>query len=146
MWPGHPAYSCPASDAWTAAAARPPQPGGSPSTGAPEKPAREPEPSLQRPGDTAAVGLGEATTAGAGLAPMEVPGYAASRLPTWTWARSLVTPGHNTQPGESARERQSSQNSLRLIMSHDVGSLISAFILCLGSGKRIIIFCFSPGK
>lgn len=146
MWPGHPAYSCPASDAWKAAAARPPQPGGSPSTGAPEKPASEPEPSLQRPGDTAAVGLGEVTTAGAGLAPMEAPGYAASRLPTWTWARSLVTPGHNTQPGESARERQSSQHSLLLIMSYDVGSLISAFISVPGFREKNNYFLFFSWK
>ena len=80
--------------------------------------------------------------AGAGLAPMKAPGYTASRLPTWTWARSLVPPGHNTQPGESVRERQSSQHSLLLIMSYDVGSLISAFISVPGFREKNNYFLF----
>lgn len=62
--------------------------------------------------DTAAVGLGRPPRQGAGLAPMEVPGYACIPAPDLDLGKQLVTPGHNTQPGESARERQSSQNSL----------------------------------
>ena len=102
------------------------QPAGSPSTGAPEKAARVPG-HCSDPGTPqlcVCVG-GGFTMEGAGLAPMKAPGYTTPRLPTWTWARSLVTPGHNTEPGESVRETQSSQHSLRLclIMSYEEGSL-----------------------
>lgn len=97
------------------------------------------------PGTPQLWGLG-VTMAGAGLAPTKAPGYTASRLPTCTWARSLATPGHNTQPGKSVRERQSSQHSLLLIMSYDVGSLISAFISVPGFREKNNYFLFFSWK
>lgn len=130
VWPGLPARGCPTSDAQTAAVAVAPTArthtrvgmAGSPSTGAQEKAAKALKPPLQRPGHPQSSGV---TVVDAGSTLMKAAGHTASRLPTRTWARSLVIPGHNIQPSKSLRKTQSSQHSLLLclVMSYDVGSI-----------------------